>query len=116
MGSRTRTTCRGRSTGRSATCKTLIHACVCVTQLLFHSEKVPLNKALKKEESPNVPAEIKEKHEQTQEKPTVADTQEEADALRTPPDPTVPSGVLSIIIHQINNRKSSTISQVGVDR
>lgn len=63
-----------------------------------------MNKALKKEESPNVPAEVKERHEQIQEKPTVADTQEEADALRTPPDPSIPSGVLSIIVHQINNR------------
>lgn len=72
--------------------------------VLCYSEKVRLNKALKKEESPNVPAEVKERHEQIQEKPTVADTQEEADALRTPPDPSIPSGVLSIIVHQINNR------------
>jgi hypothetical protein len=69
----------------------------------LNSEKVPLNKALKKEESPNVPQVAKEKSESIQEKPTVADSQEEADALRTPPDPSIPSGVLSVIIHQINN-------------
>ena len=65
---------------------------------------MPLNKALKKEESPNVPKEVKDKNERVQDKPTMADTQEEADALRTPPDPSIPSGVLSVIIHQINNR------------
>ena len=71
-----------------------------------YSDKVPLNKALKKEESPNVPDVAKEKHEKVQEKPTVADTQEEADALRTPPDSNIPSGILSVTIHQINNRES----------
>ena len=70
---------------------------------------MPFNKALKKEESPNVPKEIKDKHEGIQEKPTVADTQEEADALRTPPDPSIPSGILSVIIHQINNRERCLI-------
>lgn len=79
-------------------------------------EKVPLNQALKKEESPNVPAEIKGKHEQIQEKPTIADTQAEADALRTPPDSTIPSGVLSIIVHQINNLERQDIKGASGNR
>ncbi|KAJ3523496.1 hypothetical protein NM688_g8720 [Phlebia brevispora] len=66
-------------------------------------EKVPLNKALQKDQNANVPDEIKGK-EQTHEKPTVADTQEQADALTTPPDPSIPTGILSVIVHQINNR------------
>lgn len=71
------------------------------------SEKVPLNKALSKGENANVPAEIKDKA-QVQEKPTVADTPEEADALHTPPDPSIPTGILSVTIHQINNRTPFT--------
>lgn len=72
--------------------------CVCVS----YSEKAPLNQALKKEPNANVPDEFKDK-EELQEKPSVADTQEEADALRIPPDPSIPTGILSVIIHQINN-------------
>lgn len=73
------------------------------------SDKVPLNKALKKEENANanVPSEIKDTPQvqaQAQEKATVADTEAEADALTTPPDPEIPTGILSVIIHQINNR------------
>ncbi|EKM56362.1 uncharacterized protein PHACADRAFT_172085 [Phanerochaete carnosa HHB-10118-sp] len=79
-------------------------------------EKVPLNKALKNEESPNVPAVAKEKHEQVQEKPTVADSQEEADALRTPPDPNIPSGILSVTIHQINNLERQDIKGASGSR
>lgn len=32
--------------------------------------------------------------------------QEEADALHSPPDPDIPTGILSVVIHQINNRAS----------
>lgn len=71
-----------------------------------HSEKAPLNQALKKEENPNVPDVIKDKKE-SQEQPTVADSKDEADALRIPPDSNTPSGILSVIIHQINNCKCS---------
>ena len=74
---------------------------------MTYSEKVPLNQALKKEPNANVPDELKDK-EELQEKPSVADTQEEADALRIPPDPTIPTGILSVIIHQINNCTSFT--------
>ena len=84
-----------------------------VTYFQTNSDKAPLNKALKNEESPNAPTEIKDRHEQIQDKPTIADTQEEADALRTPPDPSIPSGVLSVIVHQINNRRlfSTSLSE-----
>ena len=99
-------TCPELCTGRLGTSKRMPYVMdYLVTYFVCNSEKAPLNKALKNEESPNVPAEIKEKHEQIQDKPTIADTQEEADALRTPPDPSTPSGVLSVIVHQINIRK-----------
>lgn len=57
----------------------------------------------KGEKNINAPKEVKDKVAD-QEEPTVADSKDEADALRIPPDPEVPSGILSIIIHQINNR------------
>jgi hypothetical protein len=63
-----------------------------------------LNQKLKQAPNANVPDELKDKTD-LQEKPTIADTQEEADALRIPPDPAIPTGVLSVIIHQINNRQ-----------
>ncbi len=68
------------------------------------STKAPLNQALKKEPNVHVPAEIKD-DKQAREQPSIADTQAEADALRTPPDPTIPTGILSVMIHQINNRE-----------
>ncbi|TFK47021.1 hypothetical protein OE88DRAFT_1666844 [Heliocybe sulcata] len=72
-------------------------------------EKMPLNKALKRDDpQPNVPDVIKDK-KQVQETPTVADSQEEADALMTPPDPNIPTGILSVIIHQINNLERQDI-------
>lgn len=71
-------------------------------------EKAPLNKDLKKEENPNLPDVIKD-NKQSQEQATVADSQEEADALRTPPDPNIASGILSVIIHQINNLERQDI-------
>ncbi|THG95827.1 hypothetical protein EW026_g5890 [Hermanssonia centrifuga] len=70
--------------------------------------KAPLNQALKKEPNVNVPAEIKG-NKQAQEQPSIADTQAEADALRTPPDPTIPTGILSVMIHQINNLERQDI-------
>jgi hypothetical protein len=72
----------------------------------LRSEKAALNQNLKKgEKNVNVPKEI-QNEKQSQEQPTVADNKDEADALRIPPDPNVPSGILSVIIHQINNRQS----------
>lgn len=74
-------------------------------------EKTPLNTALKKDEHVNVPDEIKgtpqakelEEKEKGQAQGTIADSKEEVDALRTPPDPSIPTGILSVMIHQINN-------------
>lgn len=81
-----------------------------LTPAYLCSEKAPLNQELKKgEKNVNVPKEIADKKE-AQEQPTVADNQAEADALRIPPDPNVPSGILSVIIHQINNRAHLTVS------
>ncbi|KAI0074714.1 hypothetical protein K474DRAFT_1665159 [Panus rudis PR-1116 ss-1] len=71
-------------------------------------EKAALNQALKNEENPNVPDVIKDKKE-VQEQPTVADSKDEADALRIPPDPSIPTGILSVIIHQINNLERQDI-------
>ncbi|EKM49430.1 uncharacterized protein PHACADRAFT_201690 [Phanerochaete carnosa HHB-10118-sp] len=67
-----------------------------------------------KEESPNILSVAKEKHEQVQKKHTVAGSQEETDALRTPPDLNIPRGVLSVVIHQINNRRISKVFLAGV--
>lgn len=70
--------------------------------VMYFSGKAPLNQALKKDENSNVPPEMRT-NEKVQEQPTVADSKVEADALRIPPDPNVPSGILSVVIHQINN-------------
>jgi hypothetical protein len=77
----------------------------CPNSYGLRSEKAALNQGLKKgEKNVNVPKEI-QNEKQSQEQPTAADNKDEADALRIPPDPNVPSGILSVIIHQINNRK-----------
>lgn len=41
---------------------------------------------------------------------TAVDTAEEADVTRTPPDPQFPSGILSIVIHQINSLERQNLS------
>jgi hypothetical protein len=69
------------------------------------SEKTPLNQALRKDPHPEASKE--EKEDKTA---TIADTKTEADALRIPPDPSIPTGILSVIIHQINNRALFPIS------
>jgi Ca2+-dependent lipid-binding protein len=71
-------------------------------------EKSALNQALKKEPNANVPKEIKEEPK-AQETGTVADSKDELDALRIPPDANCPSGILSVIIHQINNLERQDI-------
>jgi hypothetical protein len=38
------------------------------------------------------------------------DTQTEADAVHTPPDPTLPTGIVSIIVHQIVNLEIENIT------
>jgi hypothetical protein len=50
----------------------------------------------------NLPKELQDRDELKVETMAI-DSAEEADVTRTPPDPKFPSGVLSIIVHQINN-------------
>jgi len=71
-------------------------------------EKAALNQGLKKDPNANAPKEIKDKAE-AQSSGTVADSKDEKDALRIPPDPEVPSGILSVIVHQINNLERQDI-------
>lgn len=67
-------------------------------------DKVKLNPELKKEEGldHSLPTELQQRNELKVETKAV-DTKEETDVRRTPPDSKYKSGVLSIIIHQINN-------------
>ncbi|KAH8101901.1 hypothetical protein BXZ70DRAFT_932402 [Cristinia sonorae] len=78
-------------------------------------EKNPLNTSLKKEEPTDVTQAVKE-NKPVQEQATVADNQAETDALSTPPDPNIPSGILSVIIHQINNLERQDIKGNTGDR
>ena len=39
-----------------------------------------------------------------------AQPQEQSDALHSPPDPEIPTGILSVMIHQINNRAYLSLS------
>jgi hypothetical protein len=68
---------------------------------------MPLNKSLRvgsTEPGPDASIEevVDKQKEGTDAQATMADTQAEVDALSVPPDPAVPSGILSVIIHQIN--------------
>jgi hypothetical protein len=72
--------------------------------------KIPLNQKLRIEEpGTGKPKEVKDKVEMQQEEGTIADTKDELDVLRIPPDPNVPTGILSVIIHQINNLERQDI-------
>lgn len=71
-------------------------------------EKAPLNQELKTDPNSHLPKEVKDKADETS-AGTVADSKDEKDALRIPPDPEVPSGILSVIIHQINNLERQDI-------
>ena len=79
--------------GSSECCILMSFKNIRLTDVFGCSDKMPLNTSLKSEKSQSP----------TQAQATVADTQAEADVLTTPPDPNVPSGILSVIIHQINN-------------
>lgn len=71
---------------------------------------MPFNQSLSNQDpAPEIPAGVAEgTKEEMKEKPTVADTQVEKDALTVAPDLDVPTGVLSVIVHQINNREHFT--------
>ena len=74
-------------------------------------EKAKLNPALKMEPGidHNLPKELQD-HPELKVETTAADTSEEADATRTPPDPRYPSGIFSIVIHQINNLERQNLT------
>lgn len=78
-----------------------------LTWSVGYYEKVPLNPKLRTKLGANeqVPKEVKEKQgeEELKPQPSPADDPKDADALTIPPDPKYPSGILSVIIHQINN-------------
>ena len=81
-------------------------------------DKVKLNQDLKQEAGTNkaLPKQLENKPELQQEG-TAVDTQEEKDALKIPPDPKYPSGILSVIVHQINNLERQDLKgAMGGDR
>ncbi|KAH8835959.1 hypothetical protein DL96DRAFT_1809735 [Flagelloscypha sp. PMI_526] len=89
-------------------------------------DKMPFNQSLaldakeKKaqatEEAPGPVAQVEERENIEENKPTIADTKVERDALNVPPDPEVPMGILSVIVHQINNLERQDIKGSTGDR
>lgn len=73
-------------------------------------DKARLNKELKK--APGVdhdlPKELQDRPELQVETKAV-DNEEEKDVYRTPPDPRFPAGVLSVMVHQINNLENKNL-------
>ncbi|KAM0665415.1 hypothetical protein ACQRIU_005676 [Beauveria bassiana] len=64
--------------------------------------KTLFRKALRTDEkNPNLPDEIKNKPEPAERENAVPQTAENEAALHTPPDPLWPSGILSVVVHQI---------------
>ncbi|KAL4244032.1 hypothetical protein ABKN59_010294 [Abortiporus biennis] len=81
-----------------------------ITWSVGYFDKMPLNQSLKKSVEDKVPEGVPQGvKDKVEDKPSAADTQEEADAMFIPPDPEVPSGILSVIIHQINNLERQDI-------
>lgn len=81
-------------------------------------EKAKLNPALKMKPGVDhdLPKELQD-HPELKVETTAADTAEEADATRTPPDPRYPSGIFSIVIHQINGLERQNLKgKTGKDR
>jgi len=75
-----------------------------LTWSVAYFEKAKLNPALKLAQGidHSLPKELQDHPELKVETNTV-DTPEEADVSRTPPDPNYPSGILSVIVHNINS-------------
>lgn len=73
-----------------------------LTWSVAYYEKAKLDKSLRTEKgtAQNEPTALA--NEGTEQKPTPADTKEEADALHIPPRKDLKSGVLSVVIHQIS--------------
>ncbi|EGX96871.1 C2 domain protein [Cordyceps militaris CM01] len=64
--------------------------------------KTLFRKALRTDEqNPNLPEEVKDKPQTAERQNAVPQTSEEDAALVTPPDPLWPSGILSVVVHQI---------------
>ena len=68
----------------------------------YEKAKLDTSLATKKGTAEGLPKEVQAKPD-TEEQPTPADTEEEAKALHIPPHKQTKSGILSIIVHQINN-------------
>lgn len=73
-----------------------------LTWSVAYFEKAKLNPALKLAQGidHSLPKELQDRPELKVETNTV-DTPEEADVSRTPPDPNYPSGILSVVVHNI---------------
>jgi len=80
-------------------------------------DKAPFNPKLKRDINYDLPSEIRNRPELQQNVETQADTGAEADALSIPPDPSYPAGILSVIVHQINNLERQNLKGAsGKDR
>ncbi|KAM0755850.1 hypothetical protein T439DRAFT_308275 [Meredithblackwellia eburnea MCA 4105] len=89
-----------------------------LTWSVAYYDKAMLNPALKKEPGidHDLPKELQDRPELKVET-TAVDTAEEADVRRTPPDPRYSSGVLSVVIHQINSLERQNLKGAsGKDR
>ncbi|GAA5997362.1 uncharacterized protein JCM10292_000204 [Rhodotorula paludigena] len=82
-----------------------------ITWSVAYYEKCSLNPALKKKPGIDhtLPKELQD-HPQLKLEENKQDTPEEADVARTPPDPQYPSGILSVIVHHINNLERQNLS------
>jgi len=80
-------------------------------------DKAAFNPKLKRNVNNDLPAEIRNRPELQENNQTGADTQAEAQSLTIPPDPSYPAGVLSVIVHQINNLERQNLKGAsGKDR
>lgn len=72
-------------------------------------DKAPFNERLNRQVNHELPAEIRNRPELQDKSSSKADTKSESDALNIPPDPSYPAGILSIIVHQINNLENRNL-------
>ncbi|SCV68713.1 BQ2448_834 [Microbotryum intermedium] len=85
---------------------------------IAYYEKAKLNPDLKAAHGidRNLPKELQD-HPELKVDTSAMDNAEEADVRRTPPDPKYPTGILSVIIHQINNLERQNLKGAsGKDR
>jgi Ca2+-dependent lipid-binding protein len=79
-------------------------------------DKAPFNPKLKRPVNNELPAEVRNRPELSEHNELATDTQAEADALTIPPDPNYPAGIVSIIVHQINNLERQNLKGATGDR